>query len=116
LRAPGARLAAVHEASEGAAACATAGQEPAVAGAARDAAEHALDALHRRRLAGYSSELARKLVAGEPCAVCGSTEHPAPAEPGDAPVTPESIDDASAARDDALSVYESAAETRREAE
>jgi len=116
IRALEAQFTAVHEASERAAAYAKAEQELAVARAARDAAEHALDELHRRRLAGYSSELARKLVAGEPCAVCGSTEHPAPAEPGDDAVTPEAIARADAARSDAVAAYERAVEARQESQ
>jgi DNA repair protein SbcC/Rad50 len=35
--------------------------------------------LRERRLAGMAAELAASLEAGEPCAVCGATEHPAPA-------------------------------------
>jgi exonuclease SbcC len=35
--------------------------------------------LRERRLAGMAAELAANLTSGEPCAVCGSTEHPAPA-------------------------------------
>lgn len=34
-------------------------------------------ALFERRLLGMADELARQLVPGEPCAVCGSREHPA---------------------------------------
>jgi exonuclease SbcC len=54
-----------------------------------DAARAAVDAeqaahaawleLRERRLAGMAAELAAGLVAGEPCAVCGATDHPAPA-------------------------------------
>ena len=61
----------------------------AVAGAARLAAveahQAAVDA-HQRlqdaRLAGIAAELAASLRPGEPCAVCGATEHPVPARPG----------------------------------
>lgn len=59
----------------------------------------AVTALLRRRLAGYAGELAAELVDGEPCAVCGSREHPAPAAHGDAPVTEEAIADAERARE-----------------
>ena len=55
-----------------------------------------VDALLERRLGGIAGELAANLVAGEACAVCGSTEHPAPAPHNDAPVTAEDIE---AARD-----------------
>jgi len=50
-------------------------------------ATDAWTALLRRRLAGAAAELAHDLVAGEPCAVCGSREHPHPATGNDAPVT-----------------------------
>ncbi|MFC3578180.1 SMC family ATPase [Streptomyces yaanensis] len=40
--------------------------------------EHWLD-LKEQRLKGIAAELAAGLVAGEPCAVCGATAHPAPA-------------------------------------
>jgi exonuclease SbcC len=46
-----------------------------------DARETWLD-LRERRLDGMAAELADGLVAGRPCAVCGSAEHPAPARPG----------------------------------
>lgn len=49
--------------------------------AANDAREHSLD-LRERRLAGMAAELAR-LADGDPCRVCGSVEHPAPARPAD---------------------------------
>ncbi|GAB3606543.1 SMC family ATPase [Conyzicola nivalis] len=55
-----------------------------------------LDDLLERRLGGFAGELAENLVAGEPCAVCGSTSHPRPAEHSETPVTADDID---AARD-----------------
>lgn len=45
---------------------------------AQTARAHWLD-LKEQRLNGIAAELAATLVAGEPCAVCGATEHPAPA-------------------------------------
>ena len=53
------------------------------------------DRLLTRRLDGHAAELASRLVDGEPCAVCGSTEHPNPtawtADLGE-PVSDEQID------------------------
>lgn len=56
---------------------------------ARDALRTAIDAeqhartdwldLREQRLAGMAAELAAGLEPGEPCAVCGSSDHPAPA-------------------------------------
>ncbi|MCA2204456.1 AAA family ATPase [Streptomyces griseoincarnatus] len=52
------------------------------AGAAREQAlaarQHWLD-LKEQRLSGIAAELAAGLTDGAPCAVCGATEHPAPA-------------------------------------
>ncbi|MEU0333601.1 SMC family ATPase [Streptomyces sp. NPDC006193] len=45
---------------------------------ALDARAHWLD-LKEQRLNGIAAELAAHLADGEPCAVCGATEHPAPA-------------------------------------
>ncbi|SEP88728.1 exonuclease SbcC [Streptomyces sp. yr375] len=45
---------------------------------AQTARTHWLD-LKEQRLNGIAAELAATLAAGEPCAVCGATEHPAPA-------------------------------------
>ena len=55
-----------------------------------------LDALLERRLGGYAAELATVLVDGEPCAVCGSLDHPAPAKGEGEPVTPADIEAARA--------------------
>ena len=54
-------------------------------------ATDAWTALLRRRLAGAAAELAHGLVDGEPCAVCGSREHPHPATGNEAPVTDEQL-------------------------
>jgi exonuclease SbcC len=43
----------------------------------KEAANH-YDDLLTRRLDGHAAELASTLVDGEPCAVCGSTQHPKP--------------------------------------
>ncbi|MGW3293333.1 AAA family ATPase [Streptomyces xiamenensis] len=45
--------------------------------------------LKERRLRGMAAELAAGLRAGEPCAVCGATEHPHPAAGGPDPVSPQ---------------------------
>ena len=85
---------------------------------ARDAARGAIDAhqaardavqdLTRRRLEGFAAELAGTLAAGERCAVCGSTEHPAPAH-SDAPlVTAADLDAATAAEGRAATARERA--------
>ncbi|WP_422647233.1 AAA family ATPase [Actinoalloteichus caeruleus] len=54
---------------------------------AHQAARQDLLDVRHRRLAGMAAELATGLVGGEPCAVCGSTDHPAPAEARADPVT-----------------------------
>jgi DNA repair protein SbcC/Rad50 len=45
---------------------------------AQELRDHYLD-LRQARLDGMAAELAGRLEAGEPCAVCGGTDHPAPA-------------------------------------
>nr|WP_201468964.1 SMC family ATPase [Microbacterium hydrocarbonoxydans] len=97
----------------------------------REAADHVLAAcsaaladaqavlaeLRRRRLDGFSGELAVGLVAGRPCPVCGSSEHPAPAEHAD-PVSAGDVDSAESDRDRAATrereASERAAELRAE--
>ncbi|WP_236238954.1 AAA family ATPase [Streptomyces sp. CC228A] len=54
--------------------------------AAREEANRAHEAwldLRERRLRGIAAELAAQLADGAPCAVCGSTSHPAPAATAD---------------------------------
>ncbi|WP_030529158.1 AAA family ATPase [Phycicoccus jejuensis] len=72
--------------------------------AARDALSERLAdliGLRQRRLDEMAAELATALAVGEPCPVCGGTEHPRPAHATD-PVTPQQLaaaeDEASAAR------------------
>ncbi|UED82834.1 AAA family ATPase [Streptomyces profundus] len=79
-----ARLAAAHE-RDRLAALLPAARESALT--AREEATAAFEhwlRLKDRRLAGIAAELAAELAPGEPCAVCGSPDHPAPApEPAD---------------------------------
>ncbi|MFE9815369.1 AAA family ATPase [Streptomyces sp. NPDC005773] len=58
--------------------------------------EHWLD-LRERRLRDIAAELARGLVEGEACAVCGSADHPRPARAGDGHVDQATEDAAEAA-------------------
>ncbi|MEU1368385.1 SMC family ATPase [Streptomyces sp. NPDC005803] len=58
--------------------------------------EHWLD-LRERRLRDIAAELARELVEGEACTVCGSADHPQPARPGDGHVDQATEDAAEAA-------------------
>lgn len=69
-------------------------------------ARELLQDLRARRLAGMAAELAGDLRADEPCQVCGSSEHPAPAGAVENPVRPEDEERAQLA--------EQAAQTRRE--
>ncbi|MGX1793133.1 AAA family ATPase [Microbacterium sp. NPDC055312] len=69
--------------------------------------------LRRRRLDGYAGELATALVEGEPCAVCGSTAHPAPAAHAD-PVSADDIDAAEVARDATAAAERAASRTLAE--
>ncbi|MFF0026207.1 AAA family ATPase [Streptomyces sp. NPDC005496] len=75
---------------------------------AADARAHWLD-LKEQRLNGIAAELAANLADGEPCAVCGATEHPAPARKIDGHVDRE-------AEERALAAYQDADEQRAEDE
>ncbi|MFW5417174.1 SMC family ATPase [Nocardiopsis sp. CNT-189] len=70
--------------------------------AAVDAAQAARDALldlRRLRIEGMAAELAAELGSGSPCPVCGSVEHPAPAEGGPSRPSPEDEERAQARSD-----------------
>ncbi|AZM51456.1 SMC family ATPase [Streptomyces sp. WAC 01529] len=70
--------------------------------------EHWL-ALKEQRLTGIAAELAAHLTDGEPCAVCGATEHPAPARKSAGHVD-------RGAEEEALSAHRAALESRTAAE
>ncbi|MFH9006268.1 AAA family ATPase [Streptomyces afghaniensis] len=72
------------------------------------AQQHWLD-LKEQRLTGIAAELAAHLTDGEPCAVCGATEHPAPARKVAGHVDRE-------AEEQALAAYRRADEQRAENE
>ncbi|MEV8271883.1 SMC family ATPase [Microbacterium sp. NPDC077184] len=80
-----------------------------------DSARTAVTDLLRRRLAGYAGELAAALAPGEPCDVCGSTEHPAPARHDGEPVTDDEMHAAERARDAAATAEQQAARHANEA-
>ncbi|MFR9727481.1 AAA family ATPase [Streptomyces sp. MS19] len=71
---------------------------------AADARAHWLD-LRERRLRGIAAELAAALTPGEPCAVCGSPEHPRP--------TPAAADHVDRADEDAASAAHQEADAHR---
>ncbi|NRG39737.1 SMC family ATPase [Rathayibacter sp. VKM Ac-2835] len=73
------------------------------------AAQHA--ELVARRFAGFAGELAGALAPGDPCPVCGSCEHPRPAEHGELPpVGTGEIEKARTAVDRALAAMDAARE------
>ncbi len=82
----------------------------AEANAAASAASARVGELLRRRLRGHAAELAANLVDGEPCAVCGATEHPLPAQTGEDPVTDDDLTAAEQARDEAAAAERTASE------
>ncbi|WP_410870547.1 AAA family ATPase [Nocardia sp. A7] len=74
-----------------------------------DARERVLD-LRARRLAGMAAELAGALTDGAPCTVCGSADHPEPAQPTDDAVSKDAEDTAQAAEQAAEAARERIAE------
>lgn len=75
------------------------------------AAHHSL---MEQRLTGRAAELATLLVDGDPCAVCGSTEHPSPAR-NDAPSVSQRDVDHALARAEELRLDRDAATQHRQA-
>lgn len=104
-----ARATAAHEALRLAAAEVAAEGELAEATAVNAAAHLALARLRQRRSDGMAGELASALVAAVACPVCGSPEHPAPAEHAD-PVSADDVAAADAVRDEAAQGERRAAE------
>lgn len=88
-----------------------------LAGAAQDrdealkahaAATEAYNDLVQRRLRSQAAHLAAELTDGEPCPVCGATEHPSPAQPSDHHVTDDEVDAARAAEAEASDLLKGA--------
>ncbi|RUR03489.1 AAA family ATPase [Labedella endophytica] len=90
-------------------------KEIATLAAAGDATSR-LQHLLTRRLAGFAGELAEELTDGEPCAVCGSTSHPAPASANADPVREDDLDAARSALEDANTAASRATRAVREAD
>ena len=67
-------------------------------------------------LQGIGSVLARQLTEGEPCPVCGSREHPAPATAAEGHITEQQLDDLTRAMNDANDASADARRRRSAAE
>ncbi|MEZ5190772.1 MAG: SbcC/MukB-like Walker B domain-containing protein [Schumannella sp.] len=90
------RLAAATEAADIAGQLSTAQEAQLAADRLVTAARAVADDVFERFLHGQAAVLATQLVAGGPCAVCGSTEHPSPASFTGEPVAQDDVDDARA--------------------
>lgn len=102
------------ERAEQAAAAALRAEADAVSEHARAAGE--LSDLFSRRLNGDAAHLAAQLEPGEPCAVCGSREHPQPAAADGEAVTDEALDEGRARVERADQTSKKAADRRRAAD
>ncbi|KAE8763928.1 SbcC/MukB-like Walker B domain-containing protein, partial [Georgenia thermotolerans] len=75
--------------------------------AAREAVDHE-HAVRRRWVDGMAGELAGRLEDGQPCVVCGATEHPSPAATAPEHASAADVDAAAAAREAATTALERA--------
>jgi exonuclease SbcC len=75
-----------------------------------EAATKAYNELLDRYLHGQAAVLAQHLAPSEPCAVCGSIEHPSPAQWADAPVADSDLELARQKKDDAETPQRAAAD------
>ena len=75
---------------------------------AQNAAMAAYQRGHRLYLLGISGVLAQKLAQGQPCPVCGSLEHPDPAQPGENHITDGELDGLSRTMETAVAAYDRA--------
>lgn len=107
------RAVAAHErAATLAAQLTSAQQRELTASESRRSAVEAHAELLRRRLASEGARIAADLKPGEPCAVCGSTEHPHPAQPSDDHVTDVEFDAAAEAAREATTALDEASRAR----
>lgn len=105
-----------HSRAAGLTAALTAAQQTELAASeARRAAVEAHAVLLRRRLASEGARIAAELTDGEPCPVCGATEHPHPAQPSDEHVSDAEVDAADVVASAAIRDYDAAAAARAEA-
>lgn len=79
---------------------------------ASEAAEQTAGAFRRRYYAGIYGEIASQLAESQPCPVCGSTQHPHPAEKSAESVSKEAMEAAESAAQEARESWK-ALETRR---
>lgn len=94
----------------------TAQQAEGEASQAHADAVAAHNTLVQRRLRSQAAHLAVELVDGEPCAVCGATEHPSPAQPSDTHVTDDEVDAAGAVAEGARKELDAASGAVRDVE
>ncbi len=78
--------------------------------AAYDQAQDRYEQLNRRFLAEQAGILAGRLVPGEPCPVCGSTQHPTPAPVSEDSPSEEELQQAKETAENALDLARSASE------